>query len=52
MKKFEHAIILLGGIIIAFSLIAVVLYHEAKQKRIEQERRNDLFILHNDKDEN
>ena len=47
MKKFEHAIIIIGGCLFAFGLIFAMIYHEAEQKRIEKERRNEMFILHN-----
>ena len=43
MKRFEHAIIVLGGIILAFGMLAFVLHHEAEKVRKEQERRSKMY---------
>lgn len=43
MKRFEHAIIVIGGCLVAFGLIATVLYNEAEKVRKEQERRSEMY---------
>ena len=51
MKRFEQAIIVIGGCLVAFGLIATVLYNEAEKVRKEQERRQEMYKIITD-DEN
>ena len=45
MKRFEHAIILIGGILIAFVLVITMLWNEAQREQKEIERRKDLYLI-------
>ena len=45
MKRFEHAIILIGGMLLAFGLVIAMLWNEAQREKEEIERRKDLFIF-------
>ena len=51
MKRFEQAIILIGGCLVAFGLIATVLHHEAEKVKKEQQRRAEMYKIITD-DEN
>jgi hypothetical protein len=48
MKRFEHAIILIGGILIAFGLVIAMLWNEAQREQKEIERRKDLYLILDD----
>jgi hypothetical protein len=45
MKRFEHAIIIIGGCLVAFGLIFAVLNNEAKRIKKEQERRSEMYLI-------